>query len=132
MSNDLEVRIKSWLNKQGFPLEMEVAAMAREAGFNVSQSECYLDPETNVPREIDLILSKGAFTDGDGVGHLSYSLYVECKSSKDKPWLLFATPKPDFSEAEEEQFFEAMNSQSSVFTSNYGVGLILNALFDKS
>lgn len=86
----LEDKLKSWLYKQGFPLEMEVASAAKAVGFDVVQSECYIDPELMKSREIDLVLSRIIFTES---GPISYKLFVECKSSnKGKPWLLFGSP----------------------------------------
>ena len=65
---------------------MRVASTFREANFLVSQGSHYEDPETMESREIDVIASKM-----DELGFLQISLVIECKSSKDKPWLLFTT-----------------------------------------
>lgn len=91
---NLEDNLKAWLNKHGYPLEMEVASIANRAGFHVSQSEYYIDQETQQPREIDLVLSKfGFFTDGI----MRYKLFVECKSGGN-PWLLFCESLTDQSD----------------------------------
>lgn len=47
-------KVKEWLEKQGYPLEMRVAAAFSEAGFDVRQSTYYIDPETSKAREIDV------------------------------------------------------------------------------
>lgn len=114
MADELKVRVKNWLNKHGYPLEMEVASIARDAGFEVSQSECYVDPETGLSREIDLILYKSNFSQGEGSVFLSYRLLVECKSSKDKPWLLFATPNVN-DDSEQDKFISSYRLEESYF-----------------
>ena len=53
-NSEIEKKLKKWLNEQGYPLEMQVAESFRKAGFDVSQSDYYLDPETNILREIDV------------------------------------------------------------------------------
>ncbi|MCL4303986.1 MAG: hypothetical protein KJ077_50345 [Anaerolineae bacterium] len=50
----LETEIIEWLEKQGYPLEMQVASSFKEAGFVVSQSRLYKDPQTSIEREIDI------------------------------------------------------------------------------
>jgi hypothetical protein len=85
----IETQIKNWLEKQGYPLEMEVAAYAAKQGFEVSQSDYYIDQDDGKPREIDLVLSKKAVKYKDF--SIGYHLCVECKSGKEKPWLLLAS-----------------------------------------
>lgn len=89
MPDTLESKIKNWLKSQGYPLEMEAASIASKIGFDVSLSDYFIDPEDEKPREIDLIISRKEFRYNSY--SLSYSLCVECKSGKDKPWLLLAT-----------------------------------------
>ena len=86
MSNqdDLEIRLTEWLSQQGYPLEMRVASIFRKGGFSVSQGSYYADPESGDNREIDVVA-----TMIDPVGFLQVSGVIECKSSKDKPWILF-------------------------------------------
>jgi len=88
MGGSLIENVASWLETQGYPLEMEIASIAQGCGFDVSQSDYYQDPEDNKYREIDLVLSLSKFSNRF---HLSYNLLVECKSGKDKPWLLLST-----------------------------------------
>ncbi len=79
--------------------------MAKAAGFEVSQSDYYFDPDGGEPREIDLVLSVQEFQKRFD---LSYTLFVECKSSRDKPWLLFCTPNEvggDISEGNRLRYF---------------------------
>ncbi|MFQ5965502.1 MAG: hypothetical protein ACE5KZ_14595, partial [Candidatus Scalinduaceae bacterium] len=83
---DLKKKIKKWLLDQGYPLEMRVAASLRKIGFDVIQSRYFFDPEDAKLREIDVIASYPDFT-----GFIDISFIIECKVSKEKPWLLFSS-----------------------------------------
>ena len=83
MENIVQKRVLDWLNKGGFPLEMESAKAFRTAGFSVRQSATHLDPEENKSREIDVIAE-----DPDWLGVVDIYFVLECKSS-DKPWVIF-------------------------------------------
>ncbi|MCK4395921.1 hypothetical protein KAW96_04915 [candidate division WOR-3 bacterium] len=85
---NLKRKIKEWLTKQGYPLEMRVATSFRKAGFDVIQSHYYIDPENDNYREIDIIATKPDF-----IGGIDISFIIECKSSKEKPWLLFSSDR---------------------------------------
>jgi hypothetical protein len=85
----LEEKILTWLEKQGYPLEMYVAQKFRENNFSVSQSIFYFDYEYNINREIDVRAQKGVFVE-DTFASIEY--IIECKSSQ-KPWLLFSTER---------------------------------------
>jgi hypothetical protein len=78
----LEAKIKEWLEKEGFPLEMRSARAFRHAGFEVRQSELYTDPESQSSREIDVIASLRS-----EIGFTEVDFFVECKSSK-HPWVV--------------------------------------------
>lgn len=86
MTEDLIQKIRKWLDKQGYPLEMKVARSFQEAGFRVSSSEYYPDPDEGKPREIDVIASMEVINAG-----ITFQLAftVECKSSKGSPWVCF-------------------------------------------
>lgn len=92
MAEDSSVtkKIKSWLDEQGYPLEMQVAAIAQRAGFRVIQSEYFEDPDTREFRELDVVAHVQKIV-GDVVVRLS--LLIECKRSTDKPWLLFTSDR---------------------------------------
>lgn len=85
MSEQLKNKIKDWLDKHGYPLEMYVASVFQKAGFEVVQSVYYTDPESNTAREVDVFAYKNIQFDNHW---LSFSFVIECKSSK-KPWLAF-------------------------------------------
>lgn len=86
MSEDLIPNIRTWLDEQGYPLEMKVARNFQEAGFSVYISEYYLDPDEKKPREIDVIASMKAKFSGVT---FELAFAVECKSSKESPWVCF-------------------------------------------
>ena len=82
MEDALRNKVLDWLNKGGFPLEMESAKAFRSAGFDVRQSATHLDPEEQKGREIDVLAQ-----DPDWVGLIDIYFVLECKSS-DKPWVI--------------------------------------------
>ena len=75
-------KVLSWINRSGFPLEMEAAKAFRNAGFEVRQSATHLDQEEKKGREIDVLAQ-----DPDLWGVVDIYYVVECKSS-DKPWVV--------------------------------------------
>lgn len=82
-------KIKEWLDKQGYALEMRAALILEQAGFEVSQSVYYLDPEKSILREIDVTASMGKHFDNSWI---AFKLFLECKYAV-KPWVVFATQK---------------------------------------
>lgn len=49
---NLKERVSDWLEKQGYPLEMEVALAFQKEGFTVSLSDWYKDFNSGESREI--------------------------------------------------------------------------------
>jgi hypothetical protein len=86
--NELEANIRGWLEAQGYPLEMRTAAAFRLAGFRAVQSAYYEDPETSAWREVDVVADIPEITPSARI-----VIVAECKSSRQKPWLLFTSPK---------------------------------------
>lgn len=82
-------KVKDWVEKQGYSLEMRVAKIFKEAGFNVSQFDYYQDFETNKLREIDVSASVKKQIEGID---LRIILFIECKYLK-KPWVVFTNPR---------------------------------------
>ena len=122
MADSLDKKIQSWLVDQGYPLEMEMASIAKDIGFDVSQADYYIDPESKEPREIDLVISVNNFL---GEFNLSYNLFVECKSGKEKPWLLLANQN-EF-DGKKESLKEIISHTSiygSYIANNYARGVI--------
>lgn len=86
MTEELIRKVKGWLDSQGYPLEMRVAQCFQNAGFRVSSSEYYLDPDEKKPREIDVIASLE-----ETIAGKTFQLVftVECKVSTGSPWVCF-------------------------------------------
>lgn len=85
---ELTDKISNWLKEQGYPLEMAIAQVLHSRAFYVRQSDYYTDPDSGESREIDVIGSKQ--WDMDNI-LCRVSLVIECKTSRDKPWLLFGS-----------------------------------------
>ena len=85
----LEERLRDWLDEQGYPLEMVVARSLRAVGFRVTQGEYYEDPESTGFRELDISAFLADAVEG-GLARITY--VVECKRSREKPWILFTSP----------------------------------------
>lgn len=83
---DLKVKIEEWLEKGGYPLEMQVCQVFSNNGFDVVPSDFYLDDESGQSREIDLIASHTIEFDKFLV---TFTYIVECKNNNDKPWVAF-------------------------------------------
>jgi len=91
-----DMQVKKWLLEQGYPLEMATGREFEKAGFWVSQGEYYKDPETNKPREVDIIAGITE-TPSSKSFRIKLLFVVECKSSKkDKPWVLFSRGKAPY------------------------------------
>ncbi|QYK63349.1 hypothetical protein KAI37_03682 [Paenibacillus sp. S25] len=86
--NNINTRIMDWLNSQGYPLEMSVAEVLLNLKFNVIQSEYFIDDESTQQREIDIVAS---LQKEIGNKLVRISLIIECKVSKDKPWIIFTS-----------------------------------------
>lgn len=89
--SNLTSKLADWLDSQGYPLEMRVARTFAQAGFAVTQSDFYSDPETGDFREIDVVAYKDEIL---GEAHLQITVCVECKAAKEKPWIVFTDDKP--------------------------------------
>ena len=86
--SDLRDKVSDWLSKQGFPLEFTTAKAFASYGFRADQGAYVPDPKSGVLREIDVIASTENFRE-----ELTFrtSVVLECKWSKDKPWVVFTS-----------------------------------------
>lgn len=82
---ELEKKLLAWLTGEGYPLEFFTAHSFRQSGLRVIQSDFVTDSSGKV-REIDVAASLD-FNVNDSILRIIH--VVECKWSKDKPWLLF-------------------------------------------
>jgi hypothetical protein len=80
-------RVKKWLLAEGFPFEMQVADFLSSLGFSVLQGRYYVDQNANKPREIDVTAQYRQWNGEKGTS-LSVTLVIECKYTRDKPWVV--------------------------------------------
>lgn len=94
---DLVSRARDWLETQGYPLEMAVAHAFQKNGFKVLQSDRYRDVKSGEYREIDVVAYREIL-----VRHrtIRFIFVLECKTSRDKPWILFVQQADPLSPAE--------------------------------
>jgi len=88
---DLQSRVREWLTKQGFPLELKVARSFQAQKFSVVQSSYYEDFEEGKARETDVVARLYSNYEPEGgayIAELESYVAVECKSSE-KPWVVF-------------------------------------------
>ncbi len=82
----MEDKIKKWINKNGYPLELKVAKTFAKAGFNVAQSISFEDPVSGKSRETDIIAH---ITKSINDVWINLTFVIECKLSTEKPWVGF-------------------------------------------
>lgn len=93
MSDDLSLKLQTWLRKHGYPFELRVGRFFRAAGWEVEHNRFYADSDTQQVRELD-IYARVSAGDGDRKSAVTVSFAIECKSSPDKPWIVFSA-EPD-------------------------------------
>lgn len=96
-------KIKEWINKNGYPLEMYTSRIFKNNGFNVAQSLYYKDISTEKYREIDILAHKNNIVNNVSI---NISFVIECKKSV-KPWIIFV----DNNLAKKNQIFGSRNAQ---------------------
>jgi len=82
----LLTRIQGWLETQGYPLEFKVAAAFQAAGMATRQGFFVREVNGQSAREVDVIARIRSKTENSNV---SVTFVVECKWSRDKPWVIF-------------------------------------------
>ncbi|GAB2984391.1 hypothetical protein GCM10027049_22700 [Mucilaginibacter puniceus] len=83
---DLKKKVENWIKSEGLALEYFTAITFMEEEFRTFQSD-FVD-DNGTPREIDVM----AFSDYSiGNTLLRLSCVLECKWSKDKPWIIFTS-----------------------------------------
>lgn len=96
MGDDLMKKIKSEINKTGFPLELKVAELLKKRRYHVAQSSYYMDIDEGKPREIDIrALKNYGFRYNDQFAYFRHCLLIECKKSKD-PWVFLCSKIGDY------------------------------------
>lgn len=88
----LKVKVEDWLEKEGYSLEFLTATAFEKQGFHVMQGENFRDEEHGINREIDVTASVSLTFNGT---QFKISHVLECKWSKDKPWVIFCSKGSD-------------------------------------
>lgn len=84
----VEKRLEEWVRQQGYPLELAVANQFRQGEFSVVQGTYYEDPQEKIAREIDVVATRYSTT---SACDLQFTAVLECKSSSEKPWVVFTS-----------------------------------------
>ncbi|WP_433681213.1 hypothetical protein [Nocardia sp. CA-119907] len=90
----LEARVSTWLREQGYPLEMRTARDLRLKGIWTQLGRYYTDIETGHQRETDVYARSNDFGKDSGDDSTDVCLVIECKSAREKPWVLFTDAQP--------------------------------------
>lgn len=101
-------KIKDWISKNGYPLEINTAKKFKKNDFHVSQSLFYKDLESGKYREIDVIAHK---TFEFNNVSLNVSFVIECKKTTDKPWIVFQNTEIINTKYKEFSVFASKNGQ---------------------
>lgn len=83
-SDSFERRVLKWLRETGRPLELRVGRELRRRQWLPRHGHWYADPITGKQRELDTLASK---TWASSHGFVAFYLAIECKSSREKPWV---------------------------------------------
>lgn len=86
---NLPRKVVDWLGKQGHPLEFFVNGELWKVGLEAHQGIFVRDPSENILREIDVSCQASSHIDDHLV---RVEFVIECKWSRDKPWVLFTSP----------------------------------------
>ena len=84
--DDLTNKVEHWLSTEGYSLEFAAANIMGKIGYRVWQG-LYARNEDNTPREVDLVAT---VTKSNKEKLLRVYNVIECKYSKDKPWVIFS------------------------------------------
>ncbi len=87
-SEELIKKVKSWIATEGYSLELLAADKFANQEFRVFSGAHVRDQDTNVAREVDVSASRDTHLH-DTLLRVSY--IVECKWSRDKPWIIFTS-----------------------------------------
>ena len=85
---DLRQKVDDWLLHEGYSLEFRVANAFTRHGFHVRQGQYVHEDLDSAPREID-VEAEMQFAVGEQMLRLTH--VIECKWSKEKPWVVFSS-----------------------------------------
>ena len=84
----LKDKVSDWIQTEGYPLEFSVAQTFHKYGFDANQGQYVKDEEVNSLCEID-VLAQESEVEKDSLVRVCN--VVECKWSRDKPWVIFTS-----------------------------------------
>ncbi|QQE77313.1 hypothetical protein [Alicyclobacillus sp. SO9] len=87
-NNSLKSKVEKWLEREGYSLEFLTATSFEKHGHRVFQSKHYEDTDNGILREVDVEADLDFHFDNT---LLRITHIVECKWSKDKPWVVFCS-----------------------------------------
>ncbi|MBO1306137.1 hypothetical protein JZO70_08190 [Enterococcus sp. 669A] len=92
-TSDFKSKLLKDIEETGFPFEMEISSMLRNRGWHVSNGSYYIDKDENKGREIDVIaeIHKDQLISKEATLEVVFSLILEIKESKKKPWIFFTS-----------------------------------------
>src|SRR3989344_4080157 len=79
-------KVKKFLTKTGFLLEMEVVEILKKSGYRVKVNQHFLDLEEGKKREIDIVAEKK-------INNVNIILTIECKQSFQDSWIFICSEK---------------------------------------
>jgi hypothetical protein len=89
VTQTLQEKVHDWLNGQGYPLEFRTTHSFSKAGFSCLQGTYAYDIGSEVSREVDVLARIDA--QFDDRKHLFAHSIIECKYTRDHPWVTFAS-----------------------------------------
>ena len=84
----IEEAVARWIRSEGYPLEFRTAKIFNECHYTVRQGE-FTRGSREAPREIDVVAYRTRPNPAKGFARIEH--VVECKWSKDKPWVIFTS-----------------------------------------
>jgi len=97
MKKDLYKKILEQIDKTGFPLELRVSKFLRDNDYIVSNNLYYVDLDEGKGREIDIKANKNyLFEDKEMQYYVRNLFFIECKKSKNKPWVIFTSQHTNY------------------------------------
>lgn len=96
-AQSLNEKVKQWFESEGYPLEFRVARVFEEHGFNPHQGYYVINEAEGQPREIDVLADMDLELEGSGFFRVSH--VIECKWSRDKPWVIFTDRRSRMAES---------------------------------
>lgn len=96
-NNNLQKKILNEIEKTGFPLELRVSKYLSENNYLVANNIYYIDLDEGKGREIDIRALKNCTIEDEGITYYCRNWYfIECKKSKNKPWIIFTSPQTPY------------------------------------